>query len=263
MRLMLSKFAQFTIRLQFNFELKSAIIILFSISVVKPMTCKIKFIINKSNGGRILKILVDVVLQDLTMQLTREQYLSVCAVTDSLNRMLISRKFISLRPQLPILSNLKGWWHYAFECVLEQRVRPYTWRRILSVRANYRLYREAYRRVLLNPNDTELKLDLQKYEDSLDIVNVVIARQHALLKLRHEQQNEEDYSGQEKSPSVKNSVWAMLPSPERAQLCKMIGYVETPTSDSGVSTGIINIYILVLTFIFRNLVCTVFILDRN
>lgn len=89
----------------------------------------------------------------------------------------------------------------------------------------------------MNPNDTELKLDLQKYEDTLDIVNVVIARQHALLKLRHEQQNEEDYAGQEKSPSAKSSLWAMLPSPERVQLCKMIGYVETPTSESGVSTG--------------------------
>lgn len=200
------------------------------------MTCKIKFIINKSNGGRLLKVLVDVMLQDLTIQVTREQYLSICAVTDSLTRMFVSRRYMSRRPAGPISDNLKSWWHYAYECVLEQRVRPYSWRRISSIRANYRLYREAYRRLLLNPNDTELKLDLQKYEDTLDIVNVVIARQHALLKLRDEQQNEGDYVvGQEKSPSAKSSLWSMLPSPERAQLCKLIGYVETPTSESSLS----------------------------
>lgn len=35
------------------------------------------------------------------------------------------------------------------------------------------------------PNDTELKLDLQKYEDSLTILNIVIAREHAKQELRN------------------------------------------------------------------------------
>lgn len=38
---------------------------------------------------------------------------------------------------------------------------------------------------LQRPNDTELKLDLQKYEDSLTILNIVIAREHAKQELRN------------------------------------------------------------------------------
>lgn len=38
---------------------------------------------------------------------------------------------------------------------------------------------------LQRPNDTELKLDLQKYEDSLTILNIVIAREHAKQELKN------------------------------------------------------------------------------
>lgn len=38
---------------------------------------------------------------------------------------------------------------------------------------------------LLRPNDTELKLDLQKYEDYLTILNMVIAREHAKQELKN------------------------------------------------------------------------------
>lgn len=38
---------------------------------------------------------------------------------------------------------------------------------------------------LLKPNDTELKMDLQKYEDTLSILNIVIAREHAKIELKN------------------------------------------------------------------------------
>lgn len=43
----------------------------------------------------------------------------------------------------------------------------------------YRKYRDVYAQSLLNPTDTELKLDLQQHEDQLDILNIIIAREHA------------------------------------------------------------------------------------
>lgn len=151
--------------------------------VIKPMTCKIKFIINKSNGTQALKLLTDVVLQDLTIQISREQFLSIKAVIESLRRMRISRQFLHLRPvgEKIKAGTASKWWKYAREALLEQRVRPYTWSRIATVRANYRLYRDAYKKVLVNPNDTELKLDLQKYEDNLSLINIIIAREHAKI----------------------------------------------------------------------------------
>lgn len=42
-----------------------------------------------------------------------------------------------------------------------------------------------YTQILLQPNDTELKLDMQKFEDNLTIVNIVIAREHARQELRN------------------------------------------------------------------------------
>lgn len=37
----------------------------------------------------------------------------------------------------------------------------------------------------MKPNDTELKLDLQKYEDSLNVLNIIIAREHAKIELEN------------------------------------------------------------------------------
>ena len=37
---------------------------------------------------------------------------------------------------------------------------------------------------LMRPNDTELKLDLQKYEDFLTTLNIIIARENAKMDLK-------------------------------------------------------------------------------
>ncbi|XP_063908904.1 intermembrane lipid transfer protein VPS13C-like isoform X2 [Zophobas morio] len=181
--------------------------------VLKPMTTKIKITMNKSNAGNILKCLTDVIVQDCNIQLCKEQYDSILAVNDSLKRVLVSWEFLSSRPKQTILENKRAWWKYAYLAVLEQRVRPYTWERIKKTRECYRGYMQTYKQIILNPNDTELKLDLQKYEDNLSIVNIVIARQHARLLV------------QSRSLSEKN-FWSMLPSPERTLLCKKIGFYD-------------------------------------
>jgi vacuolar protein sorting-associated protein 13A/C len=145
------------------------------------MTTKIKITMNKSNSGNIANCLTDVIVQDCNIQLCKEQYDSILAVGDSLRRILTSWNFITLRPRERILENKKNWWKYAYLAVLEQRVRPYAWKNIRNVRQHYRGYMQTYKQIILNPNDTELKLDLQKYEDNLSIVNIVIARQQARL----------------------------------------------------------------------------------
>ncbi|KAJ8959923.1 hypothetical protein NQ314_006125 [Rhamnusium bicolor] len=80
-------------------------------------------------------------------------------------------QFLSIRPTDKIVENQKIWWRYASYALLEQRVKPYTWSRIRRMRQYYKDYMETYKQIILNPNDTELKLDLQKYEDKLSIIN--------------------------------------------------------------------------------------------
>jgi hypothetical protein len=59
--------------------------------VVKPITAKMKIIVNKSNEARVPKLLVDFVLQDAATQLSRQQYLSIIDLTESFKRMNINR----------------------------------------------------------------------------------------------------------------------------------------------------------------------------
>lgn len=147
------------------------------------MTTKIKMTINRTPAGNINKINSDVIVQDCNIQLSQQQYESILSVRDYLSRCWISMKFLNKRPKMKM--GKKEWWIYAYEAVLEQRVRPYTWSKIKTTREHYRQYMETYKKTLLNPNDTELKLDLQKYEDCLSIVNIVIARKHTGLMVSY------------------------------------------------------------------------------
>ncbi|XP_068086254.1 intermembrane lipid transfer protein VPS13A [Anabrus simplex] len=210
--------------------------------IVKPITAKVKVIINKSNEARVPKLLVDFVLQDAATQFSRQQYLSMLDVAESFQRMNINRKFRQHHPGVPVLNGISKWWKYAYTSVLEQRIRPFSWKYIKTHRENYRKYRETYRMMLLNPNDTELKLDLQLLEDKLSITDIVIAREHAKIELQHEEpdriivhENDPDWWGvwsQERSVELVvmeekgRGLWAQLASPEKKKLCDTIGYVE-------------------------------------
>lgn len=50
--------------------------------VLKPVVLKIKIIVNKSNEARVPKLLVDFVLQDAALQLSRKQYVAVMEVIE-------------------------------------------------------------------------------------------------------------------------------------------------------------------------------------
>lgn len=187
------------------------------VAVLKPMTAKIKTTIQRStvissgnnnegannrnhkeDASRISKISSDVVVQDCNLQISKSQYESILSTYDSLKRMYVTWNYLSMRPTQRIFGKsedesdqnavgskaVKSWWRYAYSGCLEQRVRPYYWSRIRMVRRNYRTYCEIYKKILLNPKDTELKLDLQQYEDKLSVVNIVIARQHTKLMVR-------------------------------------------------------------------------------
>lgn len=92
---------------------------------------------------------------------------------------------MKFRPEKSVYEEPSSWWKYAYNSVLNHYIKPYTWSHIVEHRRNYRKYKEACIQNLQRPNDTELKLDLQKYEDSLTILNIVIAREHARQELRN------------------------------------------------------------------------------
>ncbi|XP_049872672.1 intermembrane lipid transfer protein VPS13A-like isoform X2 [Pectinophora gossypiella] len=226
--------------------------------LLKPVTCKVKVLINRSGEARVPRLLLDAVLQDSALQLSRRQYLSVCNLAASFHRIKLNRKYRHLHPGVPLSKDIKKWWRYAFNVVLEQRVRPYTWASIQKHRENYNKYKQTYKSTLKSPNDTELKLDLQKCEDSLPIVSVVIAREHAKFELLSQEperievvetefdwwnpassDSEGETEGDGKSrvelcvkTERSRSLWSHLSSPEKKRVCELIGYVEgAPATD--------------------------------
>lgn len=132
----------------------------------------------------------------------------------SFQRMNVNKKYLKYRPSVPIRGNSKAWWDYAFTSVAESYIRPYSWERIkqhrfvfasnslaifcnrisflniffiflyfLGFRQYYRQYKNLYKQKLLKPNDAEIKMDLQKMEDHLDVANILLAREHAKLEV--------------------------------------------------------------------------------
>ncbi|XP_028168075.1 vacuolar protein sorting-associated protein 13C-like [Ostrinia furnacalis] len=228
--------------------------------LLKPVTCKVKVLINRSGEARVPRLLLDAVLQDSALQLSRRQFLSVDNLLASFARIKLNRKYRHFHPGVPLYKDVKKWWKYAYNVVVEQRVRPYSWAAIKKHRENYNVYKKTYKSTLRSPNDTELKLDLQKCEDSLPIISVVIAREHAKFELLSQEpetievvESEYDWwkptspsSETEPEPEKPHSrvelcvkrgrcrsPWGQLSSNERARVCELIGYVEgAPSKDS-------------------------------
>ncbi|CAH2046773.1 unnamed protein product, partial [Iphiclides podalirius] len=220
--------------------------------LLKPVTCKVKVLINRSGEARVPRLLLDAVLQDSALQLSRRQYLSIDNLLSSFSRIKLNRKYRHLHPGVPVSKDVKKWWRYAYNVVVEQRVRPYTWNAIKKHRENYNAYKQTYKSTLRSPNDIELKLDLQKCEDNLPIISVVIAREQAKFELLSQEPDrievvetefdwwkpassevESDSDAESKAQvelCVKTersrSLWSHLSSPEKRRVCELIGYVE-------------------------------------
>ncbi|KAE8750068.1 hypothetical protein FOCC_FOCC003192 [Frankliniella occidentalis] len=234
--------------------------------MVQPVSAKVKVIVNRSNEARVPKLLVDFVVEDVSLRLTRDQYGALRRLHDSLRRNRVAWRFRPFRPAGRVGqggaaaagTRVMAWWRYALEAVLEQRVRPYTWSRVRRHREVYSRYRDACARALLQPADTELKLDLQQLEDQLDVVDILVAREHAKLKLHRDNPERVAVGARapsrlarwfsaaggagassyatsgSRSPSPELQVraerprglWAQLSGSERDRLFEAIGYAE-------------------------------------
>ncbi|XP_050533944.1 intermembrane lipid transfer protein VPS13A-like isoform X2 [Daktulosphaira vitifoliae] len=179
--------------------------------ILKPIVLKIKIIVNKSNEVRVPKLLVDFVLQDAAFQLSRKQYVAIMEIVALMKLADINRSYRCFRPKNNISENTKSWWLYAYQSVLQQRVTMF-WSKIQKHRKNYKNYINVYKKVLLNPNDTETKLDLQMLEDELDIFNLVLAREQAKVELFEE--NPESVIIQE----IKSKWWGLINSKPKYRL---------------------------------------------
>nr|XP_018900199.1 PREDICTED: vacuolar protein sorting-associated protein 13A-like isoform X1 [Bemisia tabaci] len=216
--------------------------------IIKPISGKIKLIVNKSKEGMVPKLLVDFVIQDAAIQCSKFQYVSILEMMESFHRININRKYRIFHPYVPVSKNTKQWWNYAFKSVAEAQIRPYTWHHIKQHRLNYRNYRDVYKKTLLEPTNSELKLDLQILEDTLSITDIIIAREHAKILLRKEfpervavlekgkkswlTHDTKTFSELVVLSEKGRGLWSQLSTVEKTTLFDAIGYSEKATVDT-------------------------------
>ncbi|XP_043229917.1 vacuolar protein sorting-associated protein 13A-like [Amphibalanus amphitrite] len=152
--------------------------------LVKPLSAKLKVILNLSPERTVPHLLADLVLQDTSVQLSRQQYLSLVHAADSFSRMKVNSQYRKYRPTVEPHGNAAKWWKYAYTCIVEKTIRPYSWERIKEHRRRYREYRAEYLTFLEDPDQKVELLDkLKEMEDGLDATGILLAREEAKIEL--------------------------------------------------------------------------------
>ncbi|UYV63293.1 hypothetical protein LAZ67_2003680 [Cordylochernes scorpioides] len=150
--------------------------------LVKPVSAKVKMIFNKTMEEKVPKLLLDFVLQDAAAQFSKEQYVSLYRIADSFKRLEVGRQFVHYKIAGEA-ETAKSRWHFAYRSVLEEYVRPHSWDRILQHRKKYGRYVETYKQFLIHPEEEELREKVLELEDTLDVVNILLAREQAKLEM--------------------------------------------------------------------------------
>lgn len=216
-----------------------------------------KLIYNVTTEHRVPKLLVDCVLQDASVQLSEHQYQAIITIVDSFKRLETLRPFWKWRPLKPLKGNAKIWWRYAFNVIRDKYIQVYKWENIKEHRKNYHDYKKLYKEKLLHPNDAEIRVDLQKAEDKLDITNLMLVREETereLIKnvISLDGTESEDSESNEsmskfwigKSKNTKSEIrikseqenlWSKLSPQEQKMLYEMVqSFGDSPLTESSV-----------------------------
>ncbi|KAL4233207.1 hypothetical protein ACF0H5_007891 [Mactra antiquata] len=147
--------------------------------IIEPVSAETKVIISKDNNQAIPKFFADISLDEIEILLSRQQFLNILTLKDSFQLMSVNQKYRKYHPNVLLKISPRSWWMYAYTAVVEERIRPYSWERIREHRSRYRKYRDLYKKSLEIPNHESIKAKLWELEESLDICNIVIAREEA------------------------------------------------------------------------------------
>ncbi|XP_053396044.1 intermembrane lipid transfer protein VPS13A-like isoform X3 [Mercenaria mercenaria] len=147
--------------------------------IIEPVSAETRLIISKDNNSSMPKVFADVSLAEIDVLLSRQQFLNILNLKDSFQLMSVNQKYRKYHPNVPLKISPRSWWMYAYTAVVEERIRPYSWERIKEHRTKYRKYKELYKKSLESPNHESTKAKLWELEESLDVGNIVMAREQA------------------------------------------------------------------------------------
>nr|XP_015199111.1 PREDICTED: vacuolar protein sorting-associated protein 13C isoform X5 [Lepisosteus oculatus] len=134
------------------------------------------------------KVCLDLAVQNIAIEMTRPQYLSMVDLLESIDCMVKNAPYRKYRPDAPVHRNVKKWWGYCITSVLEVQIRRcnqmWSWRHIKRHRQTLKVYKAVYKMKL---TQSKLKDDIEKQiqdlERILDVFNITLARQQAQMEL--------------------------------------------------------------------------------
>ncbi|XP_062947628.1 intermembrane lipid transfer protein VPS13C isoform X2 [Cynocephalus volans] len=127
-------------------------------------------------------------VQNIAIELTKPQYLSMIDLLESVDYMVRNAPYRKYKPYLPLHTNSRQWWKYAIDSVLEVHIRRYTqmwsWSNIKKHRQLVKNYKIAYKNKLTQTKvSEETQKQIQDLEKTLDVFNIILARQQARIEV--------------------------------------------------------------------------------
>uniref|UniRef100_A0A8C4PJ18 Vacuolar protein sorting 13 homolog C n=1 Tax=Equus asinus asinus TaxID=83772 RepID=A0A8C4PJ18_EQUAS len=127
-------------------------------------------------------------VQNIAIELTKPQYLSMIDLLESVDYMVRNAPYRKYKPYLPLHTNGRQWWKYAIDSVLEVHIRRYTqmwsWSNIKKHRQLLKSYKNAYKNKLTQTKiSEEIQKQIQDLEKTLDVFNIILARQQAQVEV--------------------------------------------------------------------------------
>ncbi|XP_022649179.1 vacuolar protein sorting-associated protein 13-like isoform X3 [Varroa destructor] len=151
--------------------------------MVGPITSTARMKINQKpelNHYQMPSTTVDILVEDISIAMAKYQYHDIVALVDSMNRMWLADKFRKYHPQVPVHKNAKKWWHFAYNAILEEHIRPrrrqWNLDYLLGHIRKVKEYCEEYKNKLQTKKESDR---LKRLEEELDLFNIILARRQA------------------------------------------------------------------------------------
>uniref|UniRef100_A0A8I5ZMR7 Vacuolar protein sorting 13 homolog C n=1 Tax=Rattus norvegicus TaxID=10116 RepID=A0A8I5ZMR7_RAT len=160
--------------------------------IFQPISASAKLYMNPGAESEFKTPKLDgnVEVQNIAIELTKPQYLSMIDFLESLDYMVRNAPYRKYRPCLPLHTDCRQWWKYAIDSVLEVHIRRYTrpwsWNNIKNHRQLLKSYKMAYKNKLTQTKvSEEIQKQIQDLEKSLDVFNIILVRQQAQVEVIH------------------------------------------------------------------------------
>ncbi|XP_038177687.1 vacuolar protein sorting-associated protein 13C [Arvicola amphibius] len=160
--------------------------------IFQPISASAKLYMNPCAESELKTPKLDgnVEVQNIAIELTKPQYLSMIDFLESLDYMVRNVPYRKYKPCLPLHTNCRQWWKYAIDSVLEVHIRRYTqmwaWSNIKKHRQLLKSYKIAYKNKLTQAKvSEEIQKQIQDLEKSLDVFNIILVRQQAQVEVIH------------------------------------------------------------------------------